>query len=108
MKTKRKPASETCIKIGDLFDDLPDDLNKAGNAMEKNMKAAYTMDCEQLRAFVLKVHRAIWAHLMNSAAHGQGTGPKGPRLPPGLSFVILLPHLVEAKRVLAAKELSFE
>lgn len=120
MGTKRqKPASEVTIKIGDLFEGLPDDVHKAAeffSRIMRDMPPADKLDkedCEGLRNFMFRVHMFMWARLLNEALHSvprkggarkAGGGPKGPRLPEGVTFMDLLPHLVEARQAKAEAE----
>ncbi|MCZ7554749.1 MAG: hypothetical protein M5U05_19600 [Anaerolineales bacterium] len=105
---KRKPAGEVTIKMGNLFKGLPDDHHKAAQIMANGIAASETMDCNTARANLRALYTAMWSELLRDVVHNPGPGPKGPRLPAGIGWINLVPHLAEARRVLAAKEISFE
>lgn len=110
-KPKRKPAGDVTIRLGDLFNDLPEDLHTAAAGMATGMGDSMDPDkmtCEDTRRFARNIYTAMWARLLNEATRRANAGPKGPRLPAGVRFIALLPHLLEARNAHAARETTFE
>jgi hypothetical protein len=110
-KGKRKP-SEIEIKLGDLdlLADvlLPDNLDDALENVARLTTKQDKWKCDDMREQLRLFYYNVFVVLLNEQMHSPVGGPRGPKLPAGVKFFHLLPHLSEAKRVLAAKEVSFE
>jgi hypothetical protein len=96
-KQKGRPVNGLEIKLGDIFSDLPDDLDKALADVTTKIQHVDSWSITQARGLANVVYRAVLARLLNEELNDM-RGPKGPRLPKGTTIIDLLAHLVEARR----------
>lgn len=106
-RARRKPAADAMIRLGDLFDDLPDDIEGAGTAILQRMTDRSQFTDLAIFELATRIYTRAYADVLDSAMaleRDGGRGAVGPRLPDGVTFVSLLPHLSDARRIIESKD----
>jgi hypothetical protein len=110
-KHKRSSAADVTIRLGDIFDDkFPDDLVMATLYIGDKAVSLDKWEPERIHKFAEAVLNQTHAAALNALiieSRQQTKGPRGPRLPKGVTFADLLPHLAAARYAQASKDESF-